>query len=39
MSTGVVRIAAKQGIPVTSGAVDSFNASFAARLDFELPED
>jgi hypothetical protein len=35
-------IAGKPGNPETRsppGAVDSFNASFAARLDFELTED
>jgi len=39
VSSGVFGIAAKQGVPVTSGAIDSFKPLFAARLDFELPED
>jgi hypothetical protein len=35
----MVRIATKQGFPVTTRTVDSFKPFFATGLDFELPED
>src|ERR1700687_1486105 len=38
-SSSMVWIAAEQGIPVTTGAIDLYKTSFASRLDFELPQD
>jgi hypothetical protein len=35
----MIRIGAKQGIPVTAGPIDFLKTFLAARLDFELPQD
>jgi len=35
----MVWIDAKEGIPVTAGAVDLFKTFFVSWLDFELPQD